>query len=61
MVDLTQNLQEGDRFRFIQITVEARKITDKGIIRGSGSHRAKRIIANRGHIYVNKSWRVSTK
>ena len=57
MVDKTEYLKEGDRFRFQQITIEARKFVDKGLVAGTGSHRARRFVIHRGKLHVNRTWR----
>ncbi len=57
MTDKTEYLKEGDRFRFQQITVEARKFDPKGQSQGSGAHRASKYVITRGKLYVNKTWR----
>ena len=59
MTDLTGTLQEGDRFRFQQIIVTARKIDlKKTPISNKKQHRAQRAICRRdGFVFVDKPWK----
>ena len=56
MTNKTETLEEGDRFLFKKITIDARKFVFKGKFQGSGSHRATRYVATQGSVYVNRSW-----
>lgn len=58
MVDITNSLKAGDRFKFEKIVVSARKIQKPRTTSGSGRHRTMQTICERdGLIFVDKTWK----
>ncbi len=59
MVDITKQLQAGDRFQFGKIRIQAKKMSDPRKFQKSNSHRGKQITCDEGYVFVDKEWRVN--
>ena len=56
MTDITKELKPGDRFRFEQITVQARKMSKEKLVRGTQSHKAVLVTFSKsGIVFIDKT------